>query len=135
MKSCVFDIRIVVENLLEFKKIIFKLFFCFCVLNFNWWINYFIMIFFRIVLLIWLVDFWLKIWYWLVNRRINMISEYFWIIIVDWLKIKMYDWIFLREILIYFFVFIWVILKGGGCYKVVIILWKKYWLKYWELFL
>lgn len=35
-----------------------------------------------------------------------MISEYFWIIIVDWLKIKMYDWIFLREILIYFFVFI-----------------------------
>lgn len=65
-----------------------------------------------------------------------MISEYFWIIIVDWLKIKMYDWIFLREILIYFFVFIWVILKGGGgVYKVVLILWKKYWLKYWELFL
>lgn len=67
-----------------------------------------------------------------------MISEYFWIIIVDWLKIKMYDWIFLREILIYFFVFIWIILNfegGGGVYKVVLILWKKYWLKYWELFL
>lgn len=43
-----------------------------------------------------------------------MISEYFWITIVDWLKIKMYDWILLREISIHLSVFTRAILKGGG---------------------
>lgn len=43
-----------------------------------------------------------------------MISEYFWITIVDWLKIKMYDWILLRAISIHLSVFTRAILKGGG---------------------
>lgn len=51
-----------------------------------------------------------------------MISEYFWITIVDWLKIKMYDWILLREISIHLSVFTRAILKGGGGSEAVLIL-------------
>lgn len=51
-----------------------------------------------------------------------MISEYFWIAIVDWLKIKMYDWILLREISIHLSVCTRAILKGGGAHKAVLIL-------------
>lgn len=103
-----------VENLYEFKKITFKLFSRFCVTKLQPMNKLFYNDFFRIVPLIRLVDFWLKTWYRLVNRRTNMISEYFWITIVDWLKIKMYDWILLREISIHLSVFTRAILKGGG---------------------
>lgn len=54
-----------------------------------------------------------------------MISEYFWIATVDWLKSKMYDWTLLREISIHLSLFTRAIIKmggGGGAHKAALIL-------------